>query len=43
MCDQITIEEINYNQNIMLDVNFYQLSLKLSDLSCQSELDLRNP
>ena len=22
MCDQVTIEEINYNQNIMLDVNF---------------------
>ena len=22
MCDQVTIVKINYNQNIMLDVNF---------------------
>ena len=26
MCDQVTIVEINYNQNIMLDVNFISLA-----------------
>ena len=26
MCDQVTIDEINYNQNIMLDVNFISLA-----------------
>ena len=26
MGDQVTIEEINYNQNIMLDVNFISLA-----------------
>ena len=37
MCDQVTIEEINYNQNIMLDVNF--ISLAWNCLICDVRVD----